>query len=156
MHIVGKTDAPQSELRIGHVGLPRRHPDYFPAMMMNAVLGGLFSSRINLNLREAHGYTYGAFSDFEWRRQPGPCVVATALRATSPHAAAREVLKEIDRIRAAPITRRRAVARDELSRRRLPDSLRDDVGDRRGACRLWSSTSCRRTTTTSIASAFAR
>ena len=69
-----RADAPQSELRVGHVGLPRRHPDYFDAMVMNAVLGGLFSSRINLNLREAHGYTYGAFSAFEWRRGAGPFV----------------------------------------------------------------------------------
>jgi predicted Zn-dependent peptidase len=104
VHIVNKPDAPQSELRIGHVGLPRRHPDYFPAMIMNAVLGGLFSSRINLNLREAHGYTYGASSYFDWRRQKGPWVVATAVASDVTHAAAGEVLKEIDRFRAAPIS----------------------------------------------------
>ncbi|HEY2374756.1 MAG TPA: pitrilysin family protein [Gemmatimonadaceae bacterium] len=109
VHIVSKSDAPQSELRIGHVGLPRRHPDYFPAMIMNAVLGGLFSSRINLNLREAHGYTYGANSYFDWRRQRGPWVVATAVASDVTHAAAREVLNEIDRIRSAPISA------DELS-----------------------------------------
>src|SRR6185437_5940336 len=67
VHVVQKAGAPQSELRIGHVGLPRSHPDYFPVYVMNAVLGGLFSSRINLNLREAHAYTYGAFSGFGWR-----------------------------------------------------------------------------------------
>src|SRR5207253_2207103 len=78
VHIVSKPDAPQSELRLGHVGLPRRHPDYFPAVIMNAILGGLFSSRINLNLREAHGYTYGAHSYFDWRRQRGPWAVAIA------------------------------------------------------------------------------
>ena len=55
-----KDDAPQSEIRVGHVGLPRNHPDFFPALIVNAVLGGLFNSRINLNLREVHGYTYGA------------------------------------------------------------------------------------------------
>ena len=109
VHIVNKPDAPQSELRIGHVGLPRRHPDYFPAVIMNAVLGGLFSSRINLNLREAHGYTYGANSYFDWRRQKGPWLVATAVASDVTHAAAAEVLKEIDRFRAAPITE------DELS-----------------------------------------
>jgi predicted Zn-dependent peptidase len=109
VHIVSKSDAPQSELRIGHVGLPRRHPDYFPAMIMNAVLGGLFSSRINLNLREAHGYTYGASSYFDWRRQRGPWVVATAVASEVTHSAAQEVLKEIDRVRASPISA------DELS-----------------------------------------
>ncbi|HEX4469857.1 MAG TPA: pitrilysin family protein [Gemmatimonadaceae bacterium] len=104
VHIVSKSDAPQSELRIGHVGLPRRHPDYFPAMIMNAVLGGLFSSRINLNLREAHGYTYGASSYFDWRRQRGPWVVATAVASEVTHSAAQEVLREIERVRTSPIT----------------------------------------------------
>jgi zinc protease len=104
VHIVAKADAPQSELRIGQVGLPRRTPDYFSAVIMNAVLGGLFSSRINLNLREVHGYTYGAHSYFDWRRQSGPWVVATAVESDVTHAAATEVLNEIDRIRAEPIT----------------------------------------------------
>ena len=104
LHIVNKPDAPQSELRIGHIGLPRHHPDYFPSVIMNAVLGGLFSSRINLNLREVHGYTYGANSYFDWRRQRGPWVVATAVASEVTHAAATEVLKEIERFRSAPIS----------------------------------------------------
>jgi zinc protease len=109
VHIVAKPDAPQSELRIGHVGIPRNHPDFFPVNVMNAVLGGLFNSRINLNLREAHAYTYGAFSSFDWRRQAGPFVVSTAVKSDITDAAAREVLIEIDRIRAEAITA------DELS-----------------------------------------
>jgi zinc protease len=103
VHIVAKADAPQSELRIGEVGLPRRTPDYFPAVILNALLGGLFSSRINLNLREVHGYTYGAHSYFDWRRQRGPWVVATAVESDVTHAAAEEVIKEIDRIRNEPV-----------------------------------------------------
>jgi zinc protease len=109
VHIIAKSDAPQSELRIGHVGIPRKHPDFFPVNVMNAVLGGLFNSRINLNLREVHGYTYGAFSGFSWRRQAGPFTVSTAVKSDVTDAAAREVLIEIDRIRAQPITA------DELS-----------------------------------------
>jgi zinc protease len=104
VHLITKTDAPQSELRIGHVGIPRNHPDFFPVNVMNAVLGGLFNSRINLNLREVHGYTYGAFSAFEWRRQAGPFVVHTAVKSDITDAAAREVLLEIDRIRNEPIS----------------------------------------------------
>jgi zinc protease len=104
VHLVEKADAPQSELRIGHVGIPRAHPDYFAALVMNMLLGGLFSSRINLNLREAHGYTYGAFSSFDWRRQAGPFVVASAVRSDVTAAAAREVLMEIDRMRAETVT----------------------------------------------------
>ena len=103
VRVVAKSDAPQSELRVGHVGLPRRHPDYFPVTVMNAVLGGLFSSRINLNLREAHGYTYGAFSAFEWRRAAGPFTIQTAVKSEVTGAAVREILKEIEGVRAAPI-----------------------------------------------------
>jgi zinc protease len=97
--VVAKTDAPQSEVRVGHVGLPRGAADYFDTMVMNAVLGGLFSSRINLNLREAHGYTYGAFSGFEWRRGAGPFVVSTAVKSDVTAAAVQEILAEITRIR---------------------------------------------------------
>jgi zinc protease len=97
--IVSKADAAQSELRIGHVGLPRVNEDYFPIVVMNAILGGLFSSRINLNLREAHGYTYGASSYYDWRRQSGPFVISTAVQSEVTAAAITEVLKEIDRMR---------------------------------------------------------
>jgi predicted Zn-dependent peptidase len=109
VHLVAKPDAPQSELRVGHVGVPRTHPDYFPILVLNAVLGGLFNSRININLREVHAYTYGASSYFSWRRGAGPFVVSTAVRSDITDAAAREVLNEIDRIRGAEITS------DELS-----------------------------------------
>lgn len=104
VHVVARPDAPQSELRIGHVAIPRNHPDFFAVNVMNAILGGLFNSRINLNLREAHGYTYGAFSVIDWRRQAGPFVVQTAVRSDVTDAASREVLSEIDRIRTARVT----------------------------------------------------
>jgi zinc protease len=104
MHVVAKADAPQSELRVGHVGLPRGHRDYFRVVVMNAVLGGLFSSRINLNLREEHAYTYGAHSGFDWRRAAGPFVVETAVKTEVTDAAVREILLEIDRIRDAEVT----------------------------------------------------
>jgi zinc protease len=109
VHIIAKSDAPQTELRLGHVGIPRNHPDFFPVNVMNAVLGGLFNSRINLNLREAHAYTYGAFSGFEWRRQAGPFVVSTAVKSDVTDAAAKEILLEINRIRTE------AISPDELS-----------------------------------------
>jgi zinc protease len=104
LHIVNKIDAPQSELRVGHVGLPRKNPDFFPVLVMNAVLGGLFGSRINLNLREAHGYTYGASSYFDWRRGKGPFVVSTAVQSEVTAPALREILHEVERIRAEPIS----------------------------------------------------
>ena len=104
VRIVAKSDAPQSELRIGHLGVSRTHPDYFKLVVMNAVLGGLFSSRINLNLRERHGYAYGARSAFEWRRGVGPFVVSTAVESGVSADATREVVSEIEAFRRAPIT----------------------------------------------------
>jgi zinc protease len=104
VRVVSKTDAPQSELRVGHRGLPRNTPDYFDAVVMNAVLGGLFSSRINLNLREVHGYTYGASSAFDWRRGTGPFVVQTAVKSDVTGAAVKEILSEIERMRTTPIS----------------------------------------------------
>lgn len=98
--LVARPGAAQAEVRIGHVAVPRAHPEYFPLTVMNAILGGLFSSRVNLNLRERHGYTYGAFSSFDWRSAAGPWIVSTAVKTDVTAAAVKEVLAEIDRIRA--------------------------------------------------------
>ncbi|MDQ3081402.1 MAG: insulinase family protein [Gemmatimonadota bacterium] len=104
VEIIAKPDAAQSELRIGHVGLSRSHPDYFDIVVMNSVLGGLFSSRINLNLREAHGYTYGASSYYDWRRQAGPFVISTAVQSEVTSEAIQETLKEITRMQGEEIS----------------------------------------------------
>ncbi|OYV73278.1 MAG: hypothetical protein B7Z72_02860 [Gemmatimonadetes bacterium 21-71-4] len=104
IHIVTKEEAPQSELRIGHRGVARNHPDYFSLVVMNAILGGLFSSRINLNLREEHGYTYGAHSGFDWRRGAGPFVISTAVESAVTADATREVVAELMAIRENPVT----------------------------------------------------
>lgn len=106
LHLVDRSDAAQAELRIGHVGLPRLHPDFFPVSVMNAILGGLFNSRINLNLREKHGYTYGAFSHFDWRRGAGPFVVSTAVATDVTHKAAAETLGELQRFAGTPVDER--------------------------------------------------
>lgn len=103
IHVIAKPDAPQSELRIAHVGIPRHHPDYFRVVVMNALLGGLFSSRINLNLRERNAFTYGARSEFDWRRAAGPFTISTAVASNVTAAAAREALAEIDRMRTQPV-----------------------------------------------------
>ena len=104
IELVAKADAAQSEVRVGHIGVPRTHPDYFPIVVMNSVLGGLFSSRINLNLREEHGYTYGASSHYDWRRQAGPFEISTAVQSEVTAQAVAETLKEIDRMRGEEIT----------------------------------------------------
>ncbi len=104
VHIVHKADAPQSELRVGHVAVPRLHEDYFPLVVMNAILGGLFSSRLNLNLREEHAYTYGAHSAFDWRRAASPFEISTAVETAVTADALREITTEFARIRQAPVS----------------------------------------------------
>jgi zinc protease len=99
IQLITKEGAPQSELRIGVIGPPRRTQDYFETVVMNAILGGLFSSRININLREKHGYTYGAFSQFDWRRVASPFIVSTAVRSDVTVASISEVRAEIRRMR---------------------------------------------------------
>lgn len=100
--IIDRSGAPQSELRLGHVGLRRQHPDYFPVVVMNAILGGVFNSRINLNLREKNAFTYGAYSAYEWRRDAAPFLVSTAVATGVTAPAIREILTELDRIQQAP------------------------------------------------------
>jgi len=100
--VIAKADAPQSELRVGHVGIARSHPDYVAVVVMNAILGGLFSSRINLNLRERNAFTYGASSGFDARRAAGPFLVSSAVKSEVTDRAVQEILREIDAMRAAP------------------------------------------------------
>jgi zinc protease len=101
VHLVDRPGAAQTELRIGHAGVPRTHAEYIPLVVLNTLLGGKFTSRINMNLRERHGYTYGATSRFVPRMGPGPFLVAAGVATESAGAASREVLHELRRIREA-------------------------------------------------------
>jgi predicted Zn-dependent peptidase len=87
--------AAQSELRIGCVAAARSTPDYVVLAVLNTVLGGAFVSRINLKLREEKGFTYGARSAFDYRRQPGPFVVQASVQTDATAEAVSDVLKEI-------------------------------------------------------------
>jgi zinc protease len=93
--IVDKPGSPQTQVRVAIIGLARSSPDFRPVQVMNLALGGLFSSRINMNLREAHGYTYGANSQFVFRRTPGPFQVASGIRTDVTAPAISEILKEL-------------------------------------------------------------
>ena len=115
--IVERPDAPQTVLRIGHVGTARSSPDYVAIDVMNTALGGLFSSRINLNLREEHGYTYGASSAFAFRRGPGPFTVGTSVRTDVTAPAVVEIFRELARIRESEIEPDElATAKDSIAR----------------------------------------
>ena len=97
--IVDKPDAVQSALRIGGVGIARNDKNYLKAFVMNTLLGGYFSSRINMNLRESHGYTYGGRSIFDARILPGLFAVSADVRNEVTGETISEVLKELNRIR---------------------------------------------------------
>jgi zinc protease len=81
------------------LGAARTTPDYAPLEVMNTELGGLFSSRININLREAHGYTYGAGSTFAYHRRPGPFLAYSAVRTDVTAPATTEIFNELRRMR---------------------------------------------------------
>lgn len=101
--IVDRPQAAQTELRLGHAGPPRSHPDRVPLTVLNSVLGGKFTSRLNLNLRERHGYTYGVHSAFSNRLGPGPFQVSAAVATESVGAAAHETLTELRRLQEEPV-----------------------------------------------------
>ncbi len=95
VYLVDKPGAAQSILTVGQVGVPRSTPDYFPLTIMNAILGGQFSSRINLNLREDKGYTYGARSSFTFAQGPGPFEAGAQVDTKNTRPALIELIKEL-------------------------------------------------------------
>ncbi|MGH9257738.1 MAG: M16 family metallopeptidase [Vicinamibacterales bacterium] len=97
--IVDKPDAEQSQIRIGWVGVSRSTPDYFPLIVLNTVLGGAFTSRLNQNLREEHGYAYGASSFFDMRLSAGSFIAAAGVQADKTAEAIREFFNELNGIR---------------------------------------------------------
>jgi len=109
IYLVDKPGAAQSSFRIGAVGVPRSTKDYFALTVMNTILGGSFTSRLNQNLREARGYTYGAASRFDMRRAAGPFTASAEIVSAKSDSALLEFMKELNGIR-------QSVPGDELSR----------------------------------------
>lgn len=99
IHIVDRPGSVQSEIRVGHVGVDRLHPDYFALRVTNTLFGGAFTSRLNLNLREKNGFTYGVRSGFAFRRAPGPFTIQTAVATDVTARAVEEILAETARLR---------------------------------------------------------
>ncbi len=109
IYLVDKPSAAQSEIRIGSLGVPRLTEDYYPLLVMNTILGGSFTSRLNQNLREQHGYTYGAGSSFDFRPLPGPFIARAAVQTAVTDKSLVEFMKELTGIR-------QPVSDDELIR----------------------------------------
>jgi len=101
--LVDQPGAPQTALRVAAIGVERKTPDFAPLQVMNAALGGLFTSRINTNLREEKGYSYGIHSQFQYRRQPGPFAIAGSVRSDVTGPAVAEIFKEVRGMIARPM-----------------------------------------------------
>jgi zinc protease len=116
--MIPKPGAAQSEIRLGHVALPRDTPDYHAVLVLNAVLGGQFVSRINLKLRQEKGYTYGARTAFDFRRGPGPFLLQAAVQTSVTADAIREAVGELWAIRGdrPPVAEELEMAKASLTR----------------------------------------
>jgi zinc protease len=113
---VDRPGAVQSEIRMGCVGIRRNSPDYHAALILNRILGGQFSSRLNANLREKRGLTYGAWSMFQAFRWEGPFVAGGAFHAEKTDEAVRELTGELEKMREGGITEEEhAFARESLA-----------------------------------------
>jgi predicted Zn-dependent peptidase len=113
--VVDRPGSAQTEMRVGHLGLPRRTPDFHAVSVLNAILGGLFNSRLNRVLREAKGYTYGIHSGFDTRRHAGPFAVRCAVQTEVTVPAVADILTELERIRDGRVADEElTVARDYL------------------------------------------
>ena len=99
IYFVDKPAAAQSSFRVGTVGVARATDDFYPLQVMNTILGGAFTSRLNMNLRETKNYSYGASSGFSMRRDPGPFTARSEIQADKTDSALVEFMKELDNIR---------------------------------------------------------
>ena len=105
IYLVNKDKAAQSEIRIGYIALPYDATgEYYRAGIMNYILGGAFNGRINLNLREDKGYTYGAGSGFSGTESPGPYTASAGVRTNASDSSIVEFMKEIKRYKEQGIT----------------------------------------------------
>ena len=114
--VVHRPGAVQSEIRIGHPAVARDTPDYFQLVVLNTILGGAFTSRLNLNLREKHGFTYGVRSRFAFRRSTGPFTISTAVGTDVTAMAVGEAIGETEALVAAgPTESEVEAARDYMA-----------------------------------------
>ncbi|ABF43406.1 peptidase M16-like protein [Candidatus Koribacter versatilis Ellin345] len=135
--LVDQPGAPQSVILAYGVGVPRSNPDYPAITVMNTMLGGLFSSRINMNLREKNGFTYGAFSAFSWRRGAGPFFAGSQVRTDVTAPAARELFAELDGIRTRPLTADELKMSKDSVIRSLPGDFETRAAVAAGVGNIW-------------------
>ena len=104
VYLIDKPGAAQSEIRIGHPGVARNSPDYYALQVLNTIVGGAFTSRLNQNLRETHGWSYGARSGYAMRQGAGPFTAQAAVVTAKTDSAVVEFMRELGRIRTEPVS----------------------------------------------------
>lgn len=125
VYIMHKEGAAQTEIRAGHQSTIRNTPDYFAKTLMNMILGGQFTSRINLNLRETKGFTYGANSYFSYYKNSGDFCVSTSVSTENTRAAVNEILSELDKIKEGVTPEELQFAKTSLIRK-FPSQFESD------------------------------
>ncbi len=124
VYLVDKPGAAQSVITIGQAGVARSNPDYFPLRVLNAILGGQFMSRLNMNLREDKGYSYGAYSSFDFQRRAGIFSAGAGVQTAVTKEATVEVLKELRGIRGPmPLTPQEVEAAKQYLIRAYPSGF---------------------------------
>lgn len=118
VYLIDKPEAAQSVIVIGWPGVERTTPDYAALTVMNTLLGGSFTSRLNMNLRETKGYTYGAGSGFAYRVMPGPFTASASVRTNVTDSSLVEFFRELRLVRDS------LVPPDELARAKAYVELR--------------------------------
>ncbi len=114
LFLADRPGAPQSELRVGHPSVASSHPAWLPLSALNQALGGVFTSRLNLNLRETRGFTYGIRSSFDGGRHGGPFLVSTSVHTANTAEALREIERELEGFLAGPSDEELAFVRSAL------------------------------------------
>ena len=121
--LVDRPGSPQTVLYAFGLGVPRSTPEYPATLVMNDIFGGLFSSRLNMNLREQHGYTYGAGSRFSFFREGGPVYAGAQVRTDVTAPAAKEMFAELNRIGTDPATPAELTLARDSELRSLPGAF---------------------------------
>ena len=110
IYLVDRPGAPQSVIRAVHSLVPRRHPDYFPLLLANYSFGGQFSARLNQNLRQDKGYSYGYMSSLQWHRRQSLLVAGGSVQSDATGASVYETIKEFQEV-----SGERPITAEELS-----------------------------------------
>ncbi len=123
--VINKPDAVQTEVRVGHVALPRTHPDFLAFDLALKILGGEGANRLHQVLRSDRGLTYGASADLTSLRESGDFAAETDTRSDATAEVLRLIVDEIARLQREPVSRARAAERAGLPGRQVPAHHRD-------------------------------